>query len=86
MVFQKLFGHYGMKRTIVVNKPKRTWDSETGQLTGQRILDLAKPSDDTLIYISGPEPMVEALDKDLADLNIEKSRLVGDFFPGYSSV
>lgn len=86
MVFQKLFEHYGMKRIIVVSKPEGGWDGETGQLTGKRILELAKPAEDALIYISGPEPMVESFQADLEKLGIEKSRLVGDFFPGYTNV
>jgi ferredoxin-NADP reductase len=86
MVFQELFEHYGMKRIIVVSKPEGTWDGETGQLSGQQILDLAKPTDNALIYISGPDPMVEALDRYLATSGIEKSRLVGDFYPGYTKV
>ena len=86
MVFQDLFEHYGMKRIIIVNKPQGQWDGVTGQLTGKRILDLAKPATDALIYISGPEQMVEALQADLEKLGIEKNRLVGDFFPGYQNV
>ncbi len=86
MVFQKLFEHYGMKRIIVVNTPISIWDGQTGRLTGGRIIELAQPTDDSLIYISGPEPMVEGLDKDLHKLGVEKSHLVGDFFPGYTAV
>ncbi|HUD10684.1 MAG TPA: FAD-dependent oxidoreductase [Candidatus Saccharimonadales bacterium] len=86
MVFQKLFEHYGMNRIIVANKPDSAWDGETGRLTAKRILDLAKPTTDTLIYVSGPEPMVETLDNDLENAGIPKARLVGDFFPGYRSI
>jgi ferredoxin-NADP reductase len=76
MVFQDLFEHYGLTRHLVVGE----------RLTGQKILELVKPADDALIYTSGPEPMVEALQKQLEDLGIGKSRLVGDFFPGYTKV
>jgi glycine betaine catabolism B len=86
IVFQDLFEHYGLDRTIVVNKPLGTWDGETGQLTGQRILDVAQPTIDALLYVSGPEAMTEALDKQLQQLGIKQSRLVGDFFPGYTKL
>ncbi len=76
IVFQDLFEHYGMARHILTGE----------RLSGQKILGLAKPANDALIYISGPEPMVEALQKQLEDLGIEKNRLVGDFFPGYNKV
>ncbi len=86
MVFQDLFEHYGMKRVIVVSKSEGSWDGQTGQLTGGRILELTRPADDALIYISGPEPMVEAFDAQLAEIGIDKTRLVGDFFPGYKNI
>ncbi len=75
-VFQKLFEHYGMNRHLIIGE----------QLNGQQVLDIANPTSDALIYISGPEPMVEALQKGLESSGIEKSRLVGDFFPGYTIV
>lgn len=86
MVFQELFEHYGLKRIIVVDTPEGTWDGPSGKLSGKRILELAKPAEDALIYISGPETMVEALDTQLNSLGIAKDRLVGDFFPGYTKV
>jgi ferredoxin-NADP reductase len=86
LVFQDLFEHYGLQRHIIVGHPEGTWDGATGQLSGKRILTLAKPSEDALIYISGPETMVESLDSQLARHGIAKSRLVGDFFPGYPTV
>ena len=38
---------------------------------------------DALIYISGPEPMVEAFDSMLDQMGIPESRVKNDFFPGY---
>lgn len=34
-------------------------------------------------YVSGPEPMVESLDRTLKALGISDSEVVNDFFPGY---
>ena len=39
---------------------------------------------DRLFFISGPEPMVEAMTKILQGMNISKSNIKQDFFPGYS--
>ena len=36
-----------------------------------------------LVYVSGPEPMVEALGKILKKLGLPKKRIKSDFFPGY---
>jgi ferredoxin-NADP reductase len=82
-VFQQLFEHYGLPRHIVVSHPERTWDGESSQLTGSRIIELAKPLPDSLIYISGPEAMVESFNEQLTKRGIAKHRLVGDYFPGY---
>jgi ferredoxin-NADP reductase len=43
-------------------------------------------SEDTLIYLSGPEPMLEALAKDLAAHEVAKRQIVTDYFPGYSTL
>jgi ferredoxin-NADP reductase len=36
-----------------------------------------------VFYVSGPEPMVESLDKTLKKLGVSKKRVKNDFFPGY---
>jgi ferredoxin-NADP reductase len=86
IVFQDTFDKAGVRATIVVSQPSAAWGSERGQLSAELILGLEKPSEDTLIYVSGPEPMVEALEKDLKKAGIEKRQLVLDFFPGYPGV
>ena len=40
----------------------------------------------THFYISGPEPMVEELEKELLARKIKKSYIHTDFFPGYSEI
>jgi ferredoxin-NADP reductase len=36
-----------------------------------------------IIYISGPEPMVEDFDKKLKDAGVSENRVKGDYFPNY---
>ena len=36
-----------------------------------------------IFYISGPEPMVQSMEKTLASINIPRSRIKRDYFPGY---
>ena len=43
------------------------------------VAEMEKP----MFYVSGPEPMVETLDKILKKLGVSKKRLKNDFFPGY---
>jgi ferredoxin-NADP reductase len=86
IIFQDTFEAAGIKETVVVSEPSETWGGVRGRLDAETILGLEKPTDDTLIYLSGPEPMLEALEKDLLNHGIPKRQLVTDFFPGYTSL
>lgn len=83
IIFQDTFAKAGVHATIVVGEPSPAWGGERGRLNAELILGLEKPADDALIYVSGPEPMVEALEKDLKQAGVDKHQLVLDFFPGY---
>lgn len=83
--FLDILGSYKDLRLVqLVTDTMASWPGEKGALTGRRILDLAPP-DNSLIYISGPEPMTEALVKQLRELGINEERLVTDYFLGYSA-
>jgi ferredoxin-NADP reductase len=86
IIFQETFDKAGQHATIIVNDPSPAWGGERGQLSAELILGLEKPSDDTLIYVSGPEPLVERLEKDLKKAGVQKHQLVLDFFPNYTNV
>lgn len=86
IVFQETFDKAGVHATIIVSDPSPAWGGERGNISAELILGLEKPSEDTLVYVSGPEPMVEALEKDLKKAGLRKDQFVGDFFPGYAGV
>lgn len=86
IIFQETFDASGVQPSIIVNKPSSAWGGERGNLSAELIVDLAKPSEDTLVYVSGPEPMVEKLEKDLKKAGLDKKQFVGDFFPNYRSI
>jgi ferredoxin-NADP reductase len=44
---------------------------------------LVPDRDKSVFYVSGPEPMVESLEKTLKKLGVPKKRIKTDFFPGY---
>lgn len=83
IIFQDTFEKAGVKPTIIVDQPSSAWGGERGQLSAEKIIGLGQPAEDSLIYISGPEPLVEKLEKDLTKAGINKSQLVLDFFPNY---
>ncbi len=86
IIFQDTFDKAGQHVTVVVEQPSTAWGGERGRLDAELILGLERPSDDTLIYISGPEPMVEKLEKDLKRSGVKQSQLVLDFFPNYIDI
>lgn len=53
-------------------------------LTVKKILEHADPIEKRHIYLSGPEPMVEKLNKDLKNEDFSKKHIHTDFFPGYT--
>jgi ferredoxin-NADP reductase len=83
IIFQDVINASGVPTTINVSEPSPAWGGQRGQLSAELILGLEPVNDDTLVYLSGPEPMLEALEQDLAKHDIQKRQLVTDFFPGY---
>ncbi len=37
----------------------------------------------SMLYVSGPEPMVESMDETLKNIGVPEERIKNDFFPGY---
>jgi ferredoxin-NADP reductase len=86
IVFQDTFKRAGIEPTIVVSQPSDAWGGERGNLSAEIILGLEKPSDDTLVYVSGPEPMVQALSRDLSKAGLRRDQIVTDEFPNYDAI
>ncbi len=76
--FQETFASYDMLVTYLTG----AGPGSENTLTSERIL--AAATGKRRIYISGPEPMVESLIKELMQKGIPSDRLVGDYFPGYT--
>lgn len=86
IIFQDTFQKAGIEPTIVVSDPSPAWGGERGRISAELVLGLEKPSEDTLVYLSGPEPMVQALASDLQKVGLRKDRLVSDEFPNYTGI
>ena len=92
LAFRPLFEAYGKLNPdftvkFVVDQPGEGWTGETGQLSDERIAGLVGGQwQEKLIYLSGPEPMVEALEKGLIEAGAAKNNLRTDFFPGYIQI
>lgn len=76
----------GLELIQVVTEPTSTWQGESGKLSISLIKKLARGLDGKLVYFSGPEPMVEILDKDLKKTGHPEKLIKTDFFPGYTTI
>ncbi|MET0779681.1 MAG: FAD-dependent oxidoreductase [Candidatus Saccharimonadales bacterium] len=83
LAFVPLFEEFGLTLTVVVKDPPSSYTGENGSLDASRILKLAPDDGKKMYYLSGPEPMVEAFTKDMKHMDVNKHRIVTDYFPGY---
>lgn len=86
IIFQDSFDAASQHATIVVENPSAAWGGERGRLTAEMILGLEQPDADTLFYISGPEPFVQSLQKDLLAHGVSNQHIVLDEFQGYEGI
>lgn len=75
LAFQELFQGAGLNFTSITANPRNL-------LTADAIKREAP--ENSYIYISGPEELVETLYNDAKRLGIDPSRLIADYFPGYA--
>lgn len=86
IIFQDTFQRAGIHATIVVDDASPAWGGERGRLSAELILGVEQPSDDALVYLSGPEGFVEQLKKDLVAAGLNKQQVVVDAFPNYLGI
>ena len=86
IIFQPVFDRAGIHATVIVGEPSASWGGEHGNISAELILGLETLSDDTLIYVSGPEPMVNSLVKDLKTSGVQRQQIVTDGFSGYNEI
>lgn len=84
LVFIDLFKKYCKATHLIVSEPSKTWTGASGRLTMAHIQDVADIYN-SMIYLSGPEQMVESFYKQLKELGIKQHRLATDYFPGYKA-
>lgn len=75
----------GVKPTIILSDPSDSWAGQRGHLDIERILQPIKLIPNSLLYLSGSEPMVESLGNQLTSNGIAASRIVRDAFLGYKA-
>ena len=86
IIFRETARKAGVHLTVVVEEPSSEWGGERGRLTADIITGITRPTEDALLYVSGPEAMVEGLQKDLLTAGIDRQQIVTDTFPGYAGI
>lgn len=86
LVYLQVFKQYGVKPKIIISGSDANKDSHAGHIKVSDVMGKSKEQPDGLIYISGPEPMVEVIEAGVIDAGVSPSRLVLDFFPGYPAI
>lgn len=86
VAFRDLFEQAPITFDILLKDPPKGWQGKVGELTADLILSLPGATDKALIYLSGPEPMIEKFYKELKEKGVDQRRLVTDDFPGYTSI
>jgi len=60
------------------------WKWQVGRITPEMIAHEVPDYQNCLFYVSGPQSMVEAFKTTLRALNVERSQIKTDFFPGFA--
>jgi ferredoxin-NADP reductase len=81
--FDNLWRAYGLIVIPIVSRAQPDWHGLAGRLDADRLLDLISPRGNKLIYLAGPQPMIEPLFNSLIAAGAARSQLLLDYFTGY---
>lgn len=82
-IFNDLWRSYELNFIPIVTRPTANWHDRTGRLDVDKILELAGPTKDKLLYLAGPQSIIEPLFNDLLAAGLTRAQLLLDYFPGY---
>jgi ferredoxin-NADP reductase len=77
---------YGAGYTPTLTKPHAGWAGQTGRISVERVLDLVGTDEQALIYIAGPQSMVEMLVAQLQYHGVSRQRIAADYFNGLDDI
>jgi len=86
IVFTNIFKNARVRFIPVLAQANPGWVGETGRLDADRVLSFIDDLPASLIYLSGPDPMVKALAKGLKEQGVSNKQLLTDYFPGYTEL
>jgi ferredoxin-NADP reductase len=83
LAYREVFESYPMQYTPIVTRGDANWKGLSGHLTAERALQLIDKTFGKLIYLCGPQSLIEPLFNDLLRLGVPRAQLILDYFPGY---
>lgn len=90
ITFQDLFDQaqkeFGLKTVYTLTDKEHLpsdWKGKVGYIDAEMIKTEVPNHQSALYYISGPDPMVRAMEKTLRSLSIPRRQIKTDYFPGY---
>lgn len=86
LAYRDLFTVAEIDYIEIIQKPSSSWKGEAGSLDAQRVLSAGQKYTKPMYFISGPEPMVESLYKQMHARGIPDYRIVTDYFHNYAAV
>jgi len=81
--FNDIWRSYELDFVPIVTRPDATWTGQTGRLDATRLLALIGTIDNKLIYLAGPQSLIEPVFNDLLAADIPRNQLLLDYYPGY---
>lgn len=83
ILFSTTWQSYPLAFCPIISRPVPDWRGETGRLSVDNVIRLVSPLDEKLIYLAGPQSIIEPLFNDLLATGVARRQLVLDYFPGY---
>lgn len=68
---------------VVQNFSSTVWTGRIGRIDSALVEQVAPDLSEREIYVSGPEPMVDAIKSQLITIGVEEIKIHQDWFPGY---
>jgi glycine betaine catabolism B len=72
-----------LKLIFIINQPTEQWKGRTGTIIAEMVKQELPDYKETMFYTCGPPPMVEAMEKLIVSLGLQKEKLKREYFSGY---
>lgn len=82
-LFNALWQQYVLDFLPIVTRPDTTWNGLSDRLDAAKILGLIGPVENKLIYLAGPQSLIEPMFNNLLTAGITRSQILLDYYPGY---